>query len=71
MTGPAPRTQVNIRLDPRDADVLAAVAFLNDASGAEVLRPVVQAFLSQLRDDPEVQAALDIRARRQRVARGE
>lgn len=67
MTGPGARTQVNIRLDPRDADVLAAVAFVNDASGAEVLRPVVQEFLRKQRDDPEVQAALDIRVRRKRA----
>lgn len=67
MTGRSSRTQVNIRLEPHDADVLAAVAFLNDASGAEVLRPVVQAFLGQLRDNPEVKAALDIRARQQRA----
>lgn len=70
MTASVTRAQVNIRLDPRDADVLAAAAFLNDASGAEVLRPVDQDFLRQPRDDPEVQTALDIRARRKQAARG-
>lgn len=66
MTGPTTRTQVNIGLDQQDADVLATVAFLNDASGTEVLRPVVQEFLRKQRDDPDVKAALKLRARRKR-----
>lgn len=64
MARAATRGQVNIRLDPKEADVLAAVAFLHDASAAEVLRPIVQDFLRKQRDDPEVQAALEIKARR-------
>lgn len=64
MTGPGTRTQVNIRLDSREAEVLAAVAFLAEASAAEVLRPLVQDFLQQQEEDPDVRAALEIRARR-------
>jgi hypothetical protein len=66
VTGPLPRSQVNVRLDSDEAEVLAAVAFLNDASAAEVLRPIVRDFLRKQRDDPEVDAALKIRKRRQR-----
>jgi hypothetical protein len=66
MTGSRARTQVNIRLDPEDADVLAAIAFLSDSSGAEVLRPIVEAFLRNQRDDPAVIAALEIRTRHRR-----
>jgi len=66
MTGSSTRAQVNIRLEPRDAEVLAAVAFLNDASGAEVLRPFVEEFLRKQRLDPAVRAALKIRGRQQR-----
>lgn len=61
--------QVNIRLAPSDAEVLAAVAFLNDLSAAEVVRPVVEQFLRKQRSDPEVQAALKIRGRRRGSSR--
>jgi hypothetical protein len=64
MVASTARNQVNIRLDPDEADVLAAVAFLNDQSAAEVLRPVVQDFLRQQQTDGDVRAALEIRARR-------
>jgi hypothetical protein len=64
MTGPAARTQVNIRLETREAEVLAAVAFLTETSAAEVLRPLVRDFLHQQEEDPDVKAALEIRARR-------
>jgi hypothetical protein len=64
MTGPASRTQVNIRLDTREAEVLAAVAFLTETSAAEVLRPLVRDFLQAQEEDPDVKAALEIRARR-------
>lgn len=68
MTGPATRTQVNIRLETREAEVLAAVAFLAEASAAEVLRPLVRVFLQQQEQDPDVKAALEIRARRRRTS---
>ena len=64
MTGPAARTQVNIRLGTREAEVLAAVAFLTETSAAEVLRPLVRDFLHKQEEDPDVKAALEIRARR-------
>jgi hypothetical protein len=38
--------------------VLAALVFLEECSAAEVLRPVVTAFLAQQRKDPPVQRAL-------------
>jgi hypothetical protein len=57
--------QVNIRLDASDADVLAALAFLNDCSATEVLRPLVESYLDKQRKDPEVQAAIMARERRQ------
>jgi predicted transcriptional regulator len=61
--------QVNIRLDPSDAEVLAALAFLTDSSSAEVVRPAVEDFLRKQRDDPQVQAALKIREKRRRASR--
>lgn len=64
MTGSVARPQVNIRLDPDEAEILAAVAFLNDASAAEILRPVVRTFLSKQRKDPAVDAALKIRGKK-------
>jgi len=66
MTPPEPARppQVNIRLDASDAEVLAAVAFLNNSSAAEVVRPVIERFLLQQRQDPEVQAAVGVRRRR-------
>ena len=68
MTGPSSRAQVNIRLDPEDADVLAAMAFLRDSSGAEILRPVVHEFLERQRDDPAVEAALAVRRQHRQTA---
>jgi hypothetical protein len=55
---------VNIRLETREAEVLAAVAFLTETSAAEVLRPLVRDFLQAQEEDPDVKAALEIRARR-------
>ena len=66
MTASGGRTQVNIRLDPDEADVLAAVAFLRDLSGAEVLRPVVQEFLREQSRESAVEAALEVRAQHRR-----
>jgi hypothetical protein len=63
MTTPVGRTQVNIRLESEEADLLAAVAFLSDQSAAEVLRPVIRAFLEDQRNDPDVTAAARIRAK--------
>ena len=57
--------QVNVRLDASDADVLAALAFLNDCSAAEVLRPLIASYLEEQREDAAVQAAIRARERRQ------
>jgi hypothetical protein len=50
--------QVNIRLTIEENDVLSALIFLEESSSAEVLRPVITAFLAQQRKDPQVQRAL-------------
>jgi hypothetical protein len=55
--------QVNITLDAPDAEVLSALAFLAGVSAAEVVRPVVVAFLRGKRDDPAVTEALGVRER--------
>ena len=57
---------MNVRLSPADAEVLAAIAFLNDRSVAEVVRPVIENFLREQQDDPAVRATLSLRADRQR-----
>lgn len=60
--------QVNITLERADAEVLAALSFLNASSAAEVVRPAVERFLREQREDAEVQAALEIRAGRNRTS---
>ncbi len=50
--------QVNVRLTTEENDVLSALVFLDESSAAEVLRPVITAFLAQQRKDPQVQRAL-------------
>jgi hypothetical protein len=50
--------QVNVRLTTEENDVLSALVFLEECSAAEVLRPVITAFLAQQRKDPQVQHAL-------------
>lgn len=45
-------------MSPEDRDVVEAVAFIDESSASEVLRPVVAAFVNKQRNDPEVQAAL-------------
>jgi ABC-type molybdate transport system ATPase subunit len=51
-------TQVNVRLTIEESDVLAALVFLEESSAAEVLRPVITAFLAQQRKDQQVQRVL-------------
>jgi hypothetical protein len=50
--------QVNIRVTPEQNDVLAALVFLEECSASEVLRPVVEHFLAQRANDPQVKLAL-------------
>jgi hypothetical protein len=45
-------------LTTEEKDVLAALVFLEESSAVEVLRPVITAFLTQQRKDPQVQRAL-------------
>lgn len=56
--------QVNVTLSPEDHDVLQALAFVEQASAASVLRPVVERFLHEQRDTPEVELALTALAKR-------
>jgi hypothetical protein len=58
------RRQINVSLSRQLAEVLAAVAFLNGRSATEVVRPVVEEFLREQQDDPDVQKALRIRKSR-------
>jgi len=50
--------QVNIRLTEGEHDVLRALAFLDNTSGADVLRDVVSSHLAQQAQDPDVRSAL-------------
>ena len=60
--------QVNVTLSPEDHDVLQALAFVEQASAASVLRPVVERYLREQRDTPEVELALTALARRRACA---
>jgi hypothetical protein len=62
--------QVNVRLTIEESDVLSALIFLEESSAAEVLRPIISAFLTQQRKDPQVQRALQaLEERRGRKSR--
>jgi hypothetical protein len=52
------RRQVNILLTEQERDLLEAVAFVEEATASELLRPVVAAYLTKQRNDPDVRAAL-------------
>lgn len=52
------KPQVNLLMAQEDRDVLEAVAFVDERSVTEVLRPVVLAYVNKQRNDPDVQAAL-------------
>lgn len=63
--------QVNIRMPEEEALILDTAAFVDGLSSiAEVLRPAIAQLVSQLRDDPDIQAALRIRVERTAVAGG-
>jgi hypothetical protein len=56
-----------LALSPREHEILSALAFLDEMSASEVLRPVVSAFLKAQADTPEVRRALEaLQARRAR-----
>ena len=50
--------QVNLGLAAEDHDVLLALAFVRQTSGAAILRPVVESFLRDQRTTPAVELAL-------------
>lgn len=52
------KPQVNVLLSQEDRDLVEAVAFVNESSASELLRPVVAAYLNKQRNDPDVKAAL-------------
>jgi hypothetical protein len=63
------RRQVNILLTEEERDLVEAVAFVEETTASELLRPVVAAYLTKQRNDPDVKAALT--ALRNRRARKE
>ena len=63
--------QVNVRLTAEENDVLAALCFLEECSASEVLRPVIEAFLTQQRKDPQVRVALRALAERRGIKSGD
>jgi endonuclease III len=63
--------QVNVRLTAEENDVLAALCFLEECSASEVLRPVIEAFLSQQTKDPQVGAVLRALAERRGIKSGD
>lgn len=52
------RRQVNILLSEDERDIVEAVAFVEEATAGELLRPIVAAYLTKQRNDPDVTAAL-------------
>jgi len=63
------KPQVNVLLSQDDRDLLEAVAFVDETTASELLRPVVAAFLTKQRNEPDVKAALAaLQSRRARKA---
>lgn len=61
------KPQVNVLVGQEDRDVLEAVAFVEELTLSELLRPVVIAYVNKQRNEPEVQAALSaLQSRRSR-----
>ena len=52
------RRQVNILLTEDERDLVEAVAFVEETTASELLRPVVATYLTKQRNDPDVTAAL-------------
>jgi hypothetical protein len=52
------KPQVNVLLSQEERDLLEAVAFVDEVTASELLRPVVAAYLNKQRNDPDVKAAL-------------
>lgn len=63
------KPQVNVLLSQEERDLLEAVAFVDEATASELIRPVVAAYLNKQRTDPDVKAALTaLQSRRARKA---
>ncbi len=52
------RRQVNILLSQDERDLVEAVAFVEETTASELLRPVVAAYLTKQRNEPDVVSAL-------------
>jgi hypothetical protein len=63
--------QVNVRLTAEENDVLAALCFLEECSASEVLRPVIEAFLTRQMKDPQIRVALGALAERRGIKSGD
>jgi len=64
-----PKPQANVALSAEEYDLLVTVAFVDEASTSEVLRPVVSQFLQEQAKSAEVRQALEaMQARRARKA---
>jgi hypothetical protein len=53
------RPQANIALESSEYDVLQAIAFVEERSVSEVLRPLVSDYVAARGREPEVKKALD------------
>lgn len=49
---------MNILLTEDERDLVEAVAFVEETTASDLLRPVVAAYLTKQRNDPDVTAAL-------------
>ncbi|HEV7495003.1 hypothetical protein [Baekduia sp.] len=56
--------QLNIRVRNEDFDVLAAAAWLDGESVAEFVRPRLEQWIQELRNDSEIAAAIRLQAER-------
>lgn len=52
------RPQANIALESSEYDVLQAIAFIEERSVSELLRPIVSDYVETRKREPEVQQAL-------------
>ena len=52
------KPQVNVLLSQDERDLLEAIAFVDETTASELLRPVVAAYLTKQRNEPDVKAAL-------------
>jgi hypothetical protein len=65
----ASKPQVNILLTRDERDLLEAVAFIEESTVSELLRPIVLDFVATKRNDQEVEAALAALIRRRAAKR--